>query len=269
MVHRIIVSALVSLVLSSFSANAADKDLIRTLYHADFVEYDDEPKDRFTLDGELGVIFASGNTNASSIKSSLKSEHETNVFANQYWVEFLYKQSEVDGEEGRVKQTTAQRLYTYVQSDYKLKVENQRLFVYGDYEDDRFNGYDYRSSIAGGWSQLVWRNEISDFRFSVGPGYSLAKLESGEKAENIHGFIVRASAEYHYIWPTGAKLRQFVSTEAGEDNIKSRTETSLSANLFGSLALKLSFIMQHNSNPTDSNTALNTETSVAVVYRFF
>ncbi|WP_370164180.1 DUF481 domain-containing protein, partial [Marisediminitalea sp.] len=106
MVHRIIVSALVSLVLSSFSANAADKDLIRTLYHADFVEYDDEPKDRFTLDGELGVIFASGNTNASSIKSSLKSEHETNVFANQYWVEFLYKQSEVDGDEGRIKQTT-------------------------------------------------------------------------------------------------------------------------------------------------------------------
>ncbi|MCP3865892.1 MAG: DUF481 domain-containing protein, partial [Aestuariibacter sp.] len=44
---------------------------------------------------------------------------------------------------------------------------------------------------------------------------------------------------------------------------------SLSANLFESLALKLSFIMQHNSNPTDSNTALNTETSVAVVYRFF
>ncbi|MFS1703600.1 DUF481 domain-containing protein [Aestuariibacter sp. GS-14] len=269
MVHRIILSALISLICSSFCANAADKDLIRTLYHADFVEYDEEPKDRFTLDGQLGIIFSSGNTNATSIKSSLKSEHENDMFANQYWVEFLYKQSEVDSDEGTLKQTTAQRLYTYVQSDYKLRVENQRLFVYGDYEDDRFNGYDHRSSIAGGWSQQVWRNEISDFRFSVGPGYSFAKLDSGEKAKNIHGFIVRASAEYHYIWPTGAKLRQFVSTEAGEDNIKSRTETSLSANLFESLALKLSFIMQHNTNPTSDNMSLNTETSVAVVYRFF
>ncbi|MDC8830190.1 DUF481 domain-containing protein [Alteromonas gilva] len=248
---------------------AADKDLIRTLYHADFLDYDDEIEDTFSLDGELGVIFATGNTNATSIKSSLQGELETQQFLSQFWVEFLYKETEVDTESGTDDQTTAQRLYTYMQSDYKLNQDNRRLFVYADYEDDRFNGYDYRSSVAGGWSQQVWKNEISNFRFSLGPGYSFAKLNNGERADDIDGFIVRASAEYHYKWPTGARMRQFVSTEAGGDNIKSRTETSLSANLFESLALKLSFILQHNSDPAGSAPSLNSESSVTIVYRFF
>lgn len=259
---------LLCLSLCSYTTIAADKDLISTLYHADFVEYDDAPTNRFTLDGELGVIVASGNTNATSFKTSLKSEHETQSFVNQYWVEFLYKQSEVTADGQTVQQTTAQRFYSYLQSDYKINQENSRMFLYADYEDDRFNGYDYRSSIATGWSELVWKNEISNFRYSIGPGYSFVRLDSGA-IDNSQGIIVRASAEYHYIWPTGAKLRQFVSTEAGEHNIKSRTETSLSANLFGSLALKLSFILQHNTNPADDAFSVNTESSVAVVYRFF
>lgn len=268
MLHRFFVSAMLAcLSLCSFKA-AADKDLISTLYHADFVEYDDTPKDRFTLDGELGVIVASGNTNATSFKTSLKSEHETRYFVNQYWAEFLYKQTEVTADGETTEQTTAQRLYTYMQSDYKLNQENSRLFVYADYEDDRFNGYDYRSSIASGWSELVWKNEISNFRYSVGPGYSFVRLDDGQ-IDSSQGVIIRASAEYHYIWPTGAKLRQFFSTEAGEHNIKSRTETSLSANLFESLALKVSFIFQHNSNPADDAMSVNTESSVAIVYRFF
>ncbi|MFC3200521.1 YdiY family protein [Alteromonas oceani] len=270
MLHQFLMKA-APLVLALFcmSASGADKDLISTLYHADFVEYDEDQKDKFTLDGELGVIFASGNTNATSIKSSLKSEHETKRFSNNYWVEFLYKETEVTVNDSVVDQTTAQRLYTYAQSDYKLAQENRRLFVYGDYEDDRFNGYDYRSSIAAGWSQLMWQNEISDFRYSVGPGYAFAKFDNGERADQVDGLIVRASAEYHYIWPTGAKLRQFVSMEAGDENIKSRTETSLSANLFESLALKFSFIMQHNTSPVNNAQSLNTETAVTIVYRFF
>lgn len=267
--HLIAKAALLTLALFCMSAVAADKDLISTLYHADFVEYDEDQKDTFSLDGELGIIFASGNTNATSIKSSLNSEHETRRFANHYWIEFLYKQTEVDVDGSLEEQTTAQRLYTYAQSDYKLRQENRRLFLYGDYEDDRFNGYDYRSSVAGGWSQEVWQNEISDFRYSVGPGWAFARYDNGEKADEVDGFIIRASAEYHYIWPTGAKLRQFVSMEAGDHNIKSRTESSLSANLFESLALKLSFIIQHNTSPVDDAESLNTETSITIVYRFF
>jgi putative salt-induced outer membrane protein YdiY len=83
------------------------------------------------------------------------------------------------------------------------------------------------------------------------------------------GVIVRASAEYRYKWTSGARLRQFISTEAGEDNTKSRSETSLSANVFGSLAMKLSFILNHETDTADDVEPLSTETSVALVYQFF
>ena len=257
------------LALFCVSTFAADKDLISTLYHADFVDYDEEEINTFTLDGELGVIFAAGNTNATSIKGSLKSEHETRRFANHYWVEFLYKQTEVSVDDGVEDQTTAQRLYTYIQSDYKLQQENRRLFLYGDYEDDRFNGFDYRSPWPRAGRSWYGKMKSVTFRYSVGPGIAFARFDNGERADSVDGLIVRASAEYHYIWPTGAKFRQFVSTEAGDENVKSRTETSLSANLFESLALKISFIVQHNTDPINDARSLNTETAVTIVYRFF
>lgn len=255
--------------IASFTANAAGRDLINTLYHADFVQYEDEEEEQFSLDGELGVIVSSGNTNATSIKAGMKAEHETQYFATQYFAEFLYKQTEIAVDDGYEDQVTAQRLYTYAQSDYKLNASDRRLFLYGDYEDNRFNGYDYQASVAVGWSQLTWRDEQSEFRYSIGPGYTLAKLESGESADNVDGVIIRASAEYKYKWPSGAKIRQFISTEAGDENTKSRSETSLSANLFDALAMKVSFILNHNTRATNDNVALSTETSVALVYRFF
>lgn len=262
-----------TVLLQANNAFAVDRDLISTVYHADIADEPQKPKKKFSLDGELGAIVSSGNTDASSIKAALNSTHDTERFTNSYWAEFLYRRSETTVDDLSQRQTTAQRLFAYVQADYKLNAEKRRLFFYADYEDDRFNGYDYRSSVAAGWSQQLWKNDISGYRFSLGPGYSIARAElnnSGDSIDDsIDDFIVRGSAEYHYIWPTGAKFRQFASVEAGQSNVKSRSETSLSANLFDSLALKLSFILQHNTKPADSAVSLNTEASVAIVYRFF
>lgn len=251
------------------NASASDRNLIQTLYHADFVHDADDDVPHFSLDGEVGVLAATGNTHATSLKAGISSEQETENWSNSYFAELLYKESEVTADGDTSREKTAQRFFGYAQFDYKLDHPGQRLFMYGDYEDDAFNGYDHRASLAAGWSQRLWRNEESEFRYSIGPGYALIAAEPGTTTSVNNGVILRASAEYRYRWTSGARLRQFVSTETGADNTKSRSETSISANLFGSLAMKLSVILNHETDAAENVEPLNTETSVALVYQFF
>lgn len=266
MLMKILLSIAIAVVCLGVCASVKARDLIETLYHADFTPDTDDEIPRFTLDGELGVLVNTGNTSAASVKAAVNADHETENWSSVYFAELLYKES---GTANTQRDISAQRFYTSAQFDYKLLAPGRRLFMYGDYEDDKFTGYDHRASLAAGWSQRVWRNEDSEFRYSVGPGYTFIEAEEDNDSLVNDGIIVRASAEYKYHWSSGAKLRQFVSTEAGEENTKSRSETSLSANVFGSLAMKLSFILSHETDTPEDVAALSTETSVALVYQFF
>ncbi|AXR07462.1 DUF481 domain-containing protein [Salinimonas sediminis] len=253
----------------SVPSYAADKNLIQTLYHTDFTYNQNEQEDLFSLDGELGVLNATGNTDAFSLKAAITSEQETSHWNNNYSAVLLYKQIEVENDGVTEDQVSAQRFYGAAQFDYKLQTPGRRFFMYGDYENDQFNGYDYRATLASGWSQRVWNTDESMFRYSVGPGYGFVSAEDGTQTNVNNGFILRASSEYQYQWYTGSRFRQFLSAEVGADNIKTRSETALSANLFDSLAMKLSFVAAFETQPLQGVPNLNTETSLTVVYRFF
>lgn len=265
--HLLWVSAVLAL---PCHAEDVRDELIKSLYKLEFKTDDEEAeKKAFVLDGELGLLISTGNSNSNSIKAGITSEHELEYWSNRYFAELLYKESEAEVDGEQVNEVTAQRFYGSAQFDYKIGHSDRRLFLYGDYEDDRFNGYDYRASIASGWSHKYGFAPNSEIRYSIGPGYTFLSVEEGEESDVNSGLILRASAEYRYDWDSGAKFRQFLSTQSGKDNTQSRSETSLSAKLLGELAMKLSFVVNHESDPTEDNKPLSTETSLALVYQFF
>ncbi|MCW8091589.1 DUF481 domain-containing protein [Alteromonas sp. ASW11-130] len=266
---RLMVFMLLFLCVHSHAQAKKERSLISTLYHPDVIPDVDEEAPHFTLDGQLGVLFATGNSASTSIKGGIVSEHETRWWSNRYFGELLYKESEKGKEGEKEREVTAERLYGYAQFDYKLNHRDRRLFIYGDYENDEFNGFHYRSSIAAGWSHQLLQNEVNEFRYSVGPGYSFVSVEEETETSINNGFIARASAEYRYFWTTGAKFRQFGSIEAGSHNIKTRSETSVTANIFSSLALKFAVTLTHETNTPEDVAELNTESSISLIYRFF
>ena len=69
----------------SFGALATDRDLIQTLYHADFTPDTDDEIPRFSLDGELGVLVNTGNTSAASVKAGVNADHETENWSSLYF----------------------------------------------------------------------------------------------------------------------------------------------------------------------------------------
>lgn len=247
----------------------AKLNVMQSLYMADVPARDSESSEDFKMTGELGVLLASGNRNGTTLKGKVNATHNMRKWNNQYVANFLYKQNErdVDGEEQRV--TSAQKVFVSAQSDYKLKNPKRRLFMYGEYEDDRFNRYDYQAALAVGWSEQVWDNEVSEFRYSVGPGYAMSKFNDPAQGQDQMGMIVRAAVEYERKLSDRATFKQFLSTEADSDFSRSVSETSLAAKINGSLAMKLSVNMIHNKSPDNVGKSLDTETAVTLVYQFF
>lgn len=221
----------------------------------------------FTLDGELGLIFTTGNTETSSFKGRLSSSHELKNWSNEYMVEALYRQDESTNENGEEEtQTSAQKWFGSAQANYKLDNPDNRLFGFASYEDDRFSGFDFQATVAGGWNSKLWDDDTSTLSYSVGPGYSFADTADGE---DVSGVIFRAASDYRWKLSETATFKQIMSTEIGSENTKSRSETSLSAQINGSMSLKVSLILNHNSDVEEGTENLDTETAATLVYTFF
>lgn len=225
----------------------------------------DEPKP-FTMDGEFGLIVTTGNTETTSATAGITAQQELENWSNDYQIKGLYKEETViqDGEE--VERTSAQKFFASAQGNYKLENPDHRLFAFSSYEDDRFSNFSYQATLAGGWSQKMWETQKTAFEYSVGPGYSWAETQEGVDNDS---FIVRGSAAFKWFISDTAKFTQTASTEVGSENTKSRAESALTATISGSLSMKVSLRLDHNSNVAEGVEKLDTETAVTLVYNFF
>ncbi|WP_017444561.1 DUF481 domain-containing protein [Gayadomonas joobiniege] len=246
-------TGLTSALLCALTANAAEKPSVGEV--------------------ELGIIATSGNTETTSIKGKVSITHDMENWRNQYQLDALYKkdeiQTEINGQTVDQEQTTAQRVFASAQGDYKLNTEHSALFIYGSYEDDRFSGYNYQSTIAAGYSDQLFENDASFLKYSVGPGYTFNELEkTGETNEAV---VMRLAAEYQYKLSENAKFTQLLSTEAAfdsDENTRTKSETAVSAKLMGNLSLKAAYTMTHNSEVAEDKENLDTTTSITLVYLF-
>lgn len=216
----------------------------------------------FSMDGEFGYIATTGNTETTSIKGKLSAHQELTQWSNDYIIEALYKKDQIDG----VDKTTAQKYFLSGQGNYKLENPDHRLFGFASYEDDKFSSFNYQATLAAGWSQKMWEDEVSKLNYSIGPGYSFSETKTGE---DQNGLIVRAAMDYQWKISDSANFKQLLSTEIGEDNTKSKSETSVSAKITEGLSLKVSLIMDHNSDVPAEKDNLDTQTAITVVYTFY
>tara|TARA_R110000868_G_scaffold403301_3_gene680445 strand:+ start:393 stop:1181 length:789 start_codon:yes stop_codon:yes gene_type:complete len=245
----------------------AKQSIMHSLYLADRPDFDGD--DELSMIGEFGFLVANGNTNTSTITAKINTSQELTSWSYQIIGSALYKQSQqqVDGEKSYV--AAAQKLFLSGQLDHKLPEPHDRLFIYGEYENNRFSGFRYQAALAAGWTSRLWHNKKSEFKYSVGPGYGISEVEEANGEEDTKGIIVRAALEYKQKFSDYATFRQFVSTETDQEFYKTKSETSLSTKLDGTLAMKLSFIMNLDTSVAPETEELDTEAAVTLVYQFF
>ncbi|WP_342631009.1 YdiY family protein [Marinobacter alkaliphilus] len=215
-------------------------------------------------EAELGLLKTSGNTEETKVNTRLGLQYETQTWRNTGEFSSRYTEAE--------DQTTAEEYKAALEADYKFD-DQQYWFVRGSYEDDRFSGYDFESTLTTGYGNRVWQaGDRSFLDLSVGGGYRYNKL----KEDNADGrdveeeAIARLAGQFDYALSDTALFRQKLSTEIGLDdnNTISQSETSLQSNIVGSLSMKAAFRVKHVSDAPVGSDKTDTETSLSLLYGF-
>jgi len=215
-------------------------------------------------EGELGVLITTGNTDETNLNSRLGRKHEAEKW--RYKGEFRSSYSETEDE------TTAEKYRVELETDYKF-AERQFWYLRGFYEDDRFSGFEYQSSLTSGYGNRVWEEgERSFLDLTVGAGYRFNKLEELDSSgsRDDEEMIGRVAGQYDQALSETALFRQVLSVEVGLDDEDTFTEseTSIQANIVNSVSMKAAYRVQHLSDPPQGSERTDTEITISLLYGF-
>ncbi len=236
------------LILLSASALANDE----------FVEGDKT----FGGDAEAGATLTTGNTKTSSVKVKIDLKHEFGDWENEYIVEGLYKEDD--------DSVTAKRYQAGAQGNYMFSDGNY-VFANGSYEVDEFRGFDYRLTAAVGYGHKFFDDGNSFLRAEIGPGYIYDKftdkqaLETGNSKES--SMVVHSVVDYEAKLSESSKFQQKFIIDVG-DRLDARSESSITAKVVDSLAMKFAVVVRYNSKPLEDIKSTDTETTLTLLYSF-
>lgn len=225
---------------------------------ANFVEGDRT----FAADAELGATVTTGNTETTSLKGRLDMKHELGNWENQYLLEVLYKED--SGEE------TGKRYYGLIQGNYQL-TDVDYIFANGNHEIDPFTGFDSKSTVSAGYGRKLIDTGKTLFTIEAGPGYQYKRLD--DESALAAGYDTEKSWVAHGVMnfeteiTDNSKFKQLFVADYGE-SFEGRSETSITANIIGALAMKFAVVVRYNSEPAEDKKSTDTETNMTLLYSF-
>ena len=212
-------------------------------------------------DAELGFIQTSGNSDTQSFNGKFNLVRTLEPSTISLNLEALT--SEEDGDSSK------ERYLAGLEHDYSL---GERSYVASvlSYEDDRFNGYQYQSSLAIGYGYHAWADEDGKLDLEVGPGYRRSALEerneNGEKLEEEA--IARASLNLLVNIGDGAKFTEKFSVETGDSKTVYKSDVGIQSTLVGKLAMKINYQVKHTTDVPDDKKNTDSLVGVTLVYSF-
>lgn len=223
-------------------------------------------------DTEFGFILGKGNTNSTSFKLKGNLYQDFESWRNQFKIDSLYKRDHND-DTGK-SDVTANRVFISAQGNYKVGVKNSSFFIYGDYEEDKFSGLAFKSTVATGYGARVYQGVKNKVDIDIGPGLyrSVAEEQSdvSEDDKNKVGYLVRFAMQWERLVSERTRFNQDVSIEQSLSGLNSRlkSETALISQVIGGVSLKFAYMYRYNSKPEENKLKFDSELSATLVYSF-
>ena len=238
-----------------------------------------EETQTWEITSELGAIITSGNTETTTLKGGIKALHNLENWNNEYKIDGLYKEDDVENAAGiKETQRTNEKYSLSAQGNYKLNEDHSHLFIYGSYVSDYFGAYRNEAVISAGYGLRLLDRSDMWLNAEIGPGYKYFQYpdtssEVDENGNSLAGeregeIIALGKLNYNWQISDNAKFTQLLSIEHGETNTKTRSETALLAKINGSLQMKVAYNITNNSDVADDKESTDTETSLTLVYSF-
>ena len=219
-------------------------------------------------DVELGAILTTGNSETVSARTGINVEQDFTQWRTEYVVDAQYQRSQFEDENGeKQRETTEQQVFLSYQGNYKLTEQNKSFFILGKFDDDRFSGYKYQTTIAVGYGWRFYEDTDTTIDFEIGPGYLWSELADGDEQQ---GTIFHGSIEYEQQFTEATRFRQEMVTDVSftGGNSKTQFNSSFIADINGRLAMKVSFMLEYNTKPDEDIKSVDTETGITLVYSF-
>lgn len=215
---------------------------------------------------ELGAITTSGNTSGTSVTGKIDARQDTAHWSNEYIVSAFFKEDRKTDDDGvTYTEKAAEKYLVSAKGGYKLDNDHAKLFVLGSHTRDEFGAYRDYSLVAAGYGDRMYQGKSVVIDAEIGPGYYVGKTSDDLKEK---GAMLRTAASLDWTISDSAMFRQTVSYEAGADNKRSIAESSLSTKINGSMQMKASFLVQHDSRVPIGKKSTDTQTSLTLVYSF-
>lgn len=204
----------------------------------------------------LGYLATRGNSNTTSYNAKASAIHVAGR-----WQHMLFGQWLGASDSGM---TTASSHELNAQSDYALN-ETHYLFGYLDDLGDSFSGYQRRLTELGGYGYRAVNTASQQLTLEAGVGARQTRFVDGSSRSAP---VERLAMNYLWKFSRTSSFSEMLSVEHGVDDTYTQSVTALTANLFGSFALSVSFTVKHNSHPLMGFKPSDGATAVSLVYTF-
>lgn len=219
------------------------------------------PNDLWKGDVEFGYFQLEGNSEESSVIAKTNSKRVNGQWT--YDIAAEAQNSEAAGVRSAEKYALSNRLaYDFSEFNYS--------FGYASANKDRFSGYVYQATIAGGYGRRLLKTPKMTWDAEIGPGIRVSEFETGSPAGDgqVSEAILRLSTEFAAAVSETATFEQKLTLESGDENTVSKSITSLKTKIVGGLGLKLSYTLTYNETVPTDTVHMDRETAVTLVYSF-
>lgn len=220
--------------------------------------------------GELGASRSTGNTRNLGLSGGLKLVKD----AVKWRLNF---QARADYERNNGK-TTRDQLSATIEPNYKF---NKRLYAYGlaQFERDRFQGFTARYTISGGLGYEVVKTKDLRLAVKAGPALRITEFATGESRSSLAGLVgidfdwkisdnVKFSQDAGGTWASDAQGFTSAVAVFESGNTTLNATSALDAKLIGALSARISYTIEHETNPPVGRAKTDTINRATLVYDF-
>ncbi len=216
-------------------------------------EEEAEERDPFEGAASLGYLSTSGNTDSENVNAAFSLKWQPALWSHDFSI------SAIRAENSGVKTADAQFATYVARRDFG---EKSYLFASLDWQSDEFSAFDSQLSETVGYGRHIIATERHTLDIEIGAGARQSKLRSGLEEDEAIG---RAALDYGWQLSETAEFGQRLVIESGSSNTRTESLTELRADIFGNVALVLSYRLRNNSDvpagveKTDRFTAISLE----------
>lgn len=207
---------------------------------------------------DLGFLNKQGNSDTQTINAKLALSRESGHWLHKANASYFSDES------NRI--TTSEKYELGAQSDRNLN-KDSFLFILGNYEKDRFSGFDYQATLGAGYGYKVINSDDHVLTFEIGPGYRANALENINEKDNDE-FTFRVAEFYNWKLSETARFDQYFAIESGHQNTITRYGLVITSTLTSSLSLKVGFNVKQTDKVPVNTDDVDSETFASIGYSF-